>query len=101
LSLESRHAELDIMQLVGAPSAFVRGPFVAEGTLLGGLGALVAVLSLWALYSTLRTQAEDAITGIVRVGAFAFLPASDVLLLLGAGLLVGAAAGAIASRMAR
>jgi cell division protein FtsX len=79
----------------------VRGPFVAEGTLLGGLGALVAVLSLWALYSTLRTQAEDAITGIVRVGAFAFLPASDVLLLLGAGLLVGAAAGAIASRMAR
>ncbi len=39
LSLESRHAELDIMQLVGAPSAFVRGPFVAEGTLLGGLGA--------------------------------------------------------------
>jgi cell division transport system permease protein len=101
LSLESRHAELDIMQLVGAPSAFVRGPFVAEGTLLGGLGALVAVLSLWALYSTLRTQAEDAITGIVRVGAFAFLPASDVLLLLGAGLLVGAAAGVIASRMAR
>lgn len=100
LSLESRHAELDIMQLVGAPSAFVRGPFVAEGTLLGGIGALVAVLSLWALYSTLRTQAEEAITGIVRVGAFAFLPASDVLLLLGAGLLVGAAAGAIASRMA-
>ena len=101
LSLESRHAEVDIMQLVGAPSAFVRGPFVAEGTLLGGLGALVAVLALWALYSTLRTRAEEAITGIVRVATFAFLPASDVLLLLSAGLLVGAAAGVIASRMAR
>jgi cell division transport system permease protein len=101
LSLESRHTELDIMQLVGAPSAFVRGPSIAEGTLLGGLGALVALLALWALYSVLRTRIDEAIAGLVRAGGFAFLPGSDVFLLLGAGLLVGAAAGAIASRAAR
>jgi cell division transport system permease protein len=101
LSLESRHAELDIMQLVGAPSVFVRGPFVAEGTLLGGLGAIVSMLALWGLYVGLRTRIEEALAGLVRVASLAFLPASDVLLVIGAGLLVGAAAGVIASRVAR
>ena len=38
------------MQLVGAPFAYVRGPFVVEGMLQGGTGALVAVLLLWAVF---------------------------------------------------
>ena len=46
LSLHERRDELDIMQLVGAPMAFIRGPFVIEGLLLGGLGALAALVIL-------------------------------------------------------
>ena len=30
--------ELEIMQLVGAPQAYIRGPFVMEGVLQGGIG---------------------------------------------------------------
>ncbi len=48
LALYARRDELDIMQLVGAPEAYVRGPFIVEGVLQGGVGALVALAALGA-----------------------------------------------------
>lgn len=47
LTLYARQDELDIMRLVGATQAYVKGPFVAEGMTLGGLGGLLAVALLW------------------------------------------------------
>ena len=47
LGLHARRDEIEIMELVGAPLAFIRGPFVAEGFLQGGLGAAVALIALW------------------------------------------------------
>ena len=35
LGLLARHDEIEIMELVGAPLAYIRGPFVAEGLLAG------------------------------------------------------------------
>ena len=48
LGLQARHDEIEIMQLVGSPISFIRGPFIAEGVLQGGLGALIALAVLWA-----------------------------------------------------
>ncbi len=50
LAAYARRDEIEIMQLVGAPFAYVRGPFVAEGVLQGGAGALLALLLLWAVF---------------------------------------------------
>ncbi|HEY8535177.1 MAG TPA: permease-like cell division protein FtsX, partial [Vicinamibacterales bacterium] len=50
LALQARLAEIEIMQLVGAPLAYIRGPFVLEGTLLGLGGAVLALLTLWGAY---------------------------------------------------
>ena len=47
LGLQARGDEIEIMQLVGALLAFIRGPFVAEGVLEGGVGALMALGVLW------------------------------------------------------
>ena len=47
LTIYAREDELDIMRLVGATRAYVKGPFVAEGMLQGGLGGVVAALLLW------------------------------------------------------
>ncbi len=49
LSFEARRDEIGIMALVGAPVAFIRGPFVMEGAIQGALGALVALGGLAAL----------------------------------------------------
>ena len=43
LGLHARRDEIEIMKLVGSPVAFIRGPFIAEGLLQGGLGALLAL----------------------------------------------------------
>jgi cell division transport system permease protein len=47
LGLMARHDEIEIMELVGAPLTYIRGPFVAEGFLQGGIGAILAILFLW------------------------------------------------------
>ena len=44
------------MQLVGAPQAYIRGPFVMEGVLQGGIGALVALVALAAAFFALRAR---------------------------------------------
>ena len=46
LALYARRDEIEIMQLVGAPQAYIRGPFVMEGVLQGGIGALLALAAL-------------------------------------------------------
>src|SRR6185295_3051399 len=58
LTVYARQDELDIMRLVGATRAYVRGPFIVEGMLQGGLGGVVAV----GLLSTgLRFVARDVL----------------------------------------
>ncbi|HEY3922898.1 MAG TPA: permease-like cell division protein FtsX [Gaiellaceae bacterium] len=46
LSIFSRRREIEVMKLVGATNWFVRGPFMIEGLLCGGAGALLAVFFL-------------------------------------------------------
>src|SRR5262249_45888102 len=54
LALYARRDELDIMQLVGAPQAFIQGPFVMEGVLQGGIGAVVALVALGVAFLAVR-----------------------------------------------
>ena len=63
LALYARRDELEIMQLVGAPQAYVRGPFVMEGVLQGGIGALVALVALAAAFLALRGALSGAAGG--------------------------------------
>ena len=55
LGLQARHDEIEIMQLVGSPISFIRGPFIAEGVLQGGLGALIALAVLAAGFAVAGT----------------------------------------------
>jgi cell division transport system permease protein len=101
LSLEARREEIDIMQLVGAPFAFMRGPSIAEGTLLGGTGAAVSLLVLWGLFVAVGARLSAAVEGLADIGDIRFLGFQDAALLIASGLLVGALAGVVASRVVR
>jgi cell division transport system permease protein len=46
LSLYARRREVEVMKLVGATDWFIRWPFVIEGTVVGGMGALLAIIVL-------------------------------------------------------
>jgi cell division transport system permease protein len=98
LSLQARHVELDIMQLVGAPFAFIRGPAIAEGTMLGGVGAVLSLIVLSALFSAARTELNAAVAAWGSVGQLRFLSVGESTLLVLSGFALGALAGMIASR---
>lgn len=101
LSLQARIEELDIMQLVGAPFSFIRGPAIAEGTLLGGIGALLSLVVLWVLFSATRSELNEAAAAWGSVGDLRFLSFGESTLLVLIGLSVGAVAGMVASKTIR
>jgi cell division transport system permease protein len=101
LALFARRQEIEIMQLVGAPLAYIRGPFVAEGTLLGLAGAFLALAALWMFYTTGRGSVAAWASGIVDTGDLHFLPFRLVLVLMLGGAIIGCLGGALASRAAR
>jgi cell division transport system permease protein len=101
LAAYARRDEIEIMQLVGAPFAFIRGPFVAEGILQGGVGALVAIVSLWAVYMLGKGwYGQLALEGL-GLSRLVFLPVSGILGLLAGGMLLGCVGGVIVARTVR
>jgi cell division transport system permease protein len=100
LGLHARREELEIMQLVGASLAFIRGPFVAEGLLQGGFGAVAAVLLLWGGFAVASASWGPQLTSALEGVDPQFLPARFCALLIAGGMLVGGAGGFAASRHA-
>ncbi len=101
LAAYARRDEIEIMQLVGAPFAFIRGPFVAEGILQGGFGALVAIASLWAVFMVGKAwYGRMALEGL-GLSTLVFLPAGAVLGLVAGGMLLGCVGGLIVARTVR
>jgi cell division transport system permease protein len=94
LSIFSRRREIEVMKLVGATNWFVRGPFMIEG-LLCGLGGAVAAVILLALGRTLFMPLIH-LTSASDVHAWPF--GLHVLIVLGAGLALGAAGSGLTIR---
>lgn len=46
LALERHREEIEVLNLIGATKAFIRRPFLYRGALYGGLGGLVAALTI-------------------------------------------------------
>lgn len=100
LGLHARRDEIEIMQLVGSPAAFIRGPFVAEGLMQGGLGALLALALLWAAFATMRAWWGPQVAALLDGTAPTFLSIRLALWLVLGGMLVGGAGGFAAARHA-
>jgi len=98
LALNARRDELEIMQLVGAPTAYVRGPFVMEGVLQGGIGALAALVALSAVFVAARSRYLAPLAASVNLSSVRFLPVELSLALVAGGMLVGCLAGLVAAR---
>jgi cell division transport system permease protein len=93
LALHARRDEIEIMQLVGSPYSFIRGPFIAEGLLQGGLGALVALGLLWLGFRMALAWWGGPLGEMVDVTALHFLPARMCGWLVTGGIVVGALGG--------
>jgi cell division transport system permease protein len=101
LAAAARRDEIQIMQLVGAPLAYVRGPFIVEGMLQGGLGALVALLALRAGLAALNARYGSLALDVLGTGAVSFLPPVLWVGIIGGGMLLGFVGGTIVARGVR
>jgi cell division transport system permease protein len=100
LALYARRDEIQIMELVGAPLAYIRGPFVFEGILQGGTGSIAALALLWIGFIFGRARYGQSLATLVDPSMFGFLPVELCCLLLVGGMAVGCVGGMVAARSA-
>jgi cell division transport system permease protein len=97
LGLLARHDEIEIMELVGAPLTYIRGPFVAEGVLQGGIGAVLAIVFLWLSHALANAWWGTELRGILDGETLRFLPVRLSAILVIGGMFVGSTGGLAAS----
>jgi cell division transport system permease protein len=97
LACHAGRDEIEIMQLVGAPLTYVRGPFVMEGVLQGGVGALAAVTMLGVGFITGQSLYGQMAADVLGVESVRFLPWTFVVSMIAGGMMVGCIGGLVAA----
>lgn len=92
--VEDRRKEAEVLRLLGASGAFVRGPVIVEGALQGVAGAGIAVVALWILFRL----GGDAMGQALGGASLSFLSLQQIALLVAAGAALGAAGAWLATR---
>ena len=98
LAGHARRGELEIMRLVGAAPSYVRGPFVVEGMLQGGMGAAIALAVLWGAFLLGEYYYGPLIATLLNASRVSFLPLELTALLVIGGLVVGSVGGIVGAR---
>jgi len=101
LAALARKDEIAIMELVGAPFAYIRGPFIAEGLLQGGIGAIIAVVALLGVFAALRARYGAFMADAIGLTGLAFVPTQLLLLLVVGGMALGCLGGFAVARGVR
>jgi cell division transport system permease protein len=101
LATFARRDEIEIMQLVGAPASYVRGPFIAEGVIQGGMGALIGLALLWGTFAVISARYGRMASEALGIGSLTFLPVSLAISILAGGMALGCLGGLLAARSVR
>ncbi len=96
LSLYARRREVEVMKLVGATDWFIRWPFVIEGTIVGAVGALLAIAVLALTKIALLDPLVGRWTLIAAPRTIPFVPL--MLVLMAAGVAVSAVGSGLSLR---
>lgn len=89
LTIYARRDELEVMALVGATRLFIKAPFLMEGLLQGGAGALLAMGLLFGLYEGFLHNAGGFLTFNPANAGLAFLPIEYVGGIILSGVVLG------------
>ena len=85
--LYSRREEVEIMRLVGASDGFIKAPFYFEGVILGALGGIIGLVTLFVAYVLVATNVEQSLSaGLFRIR---FLPMKAMVEIVLGSMLVG------------
>jgi len=76
LTLVARQAEIEILRLMGATSAYIRMPLLVEGCIQGILGSAVGMVALYGIFSWVRQRFNGP--GLVNLMDLTFFPTSTL-----------------------
>lgn len=76
IGISVRKEEINIMKYIGATDFFVRAPFVIEGMLIGLLGSVVPLVTIYYLYIKVMEYVTGRFT--VLSGLLNFLPVDEI-----------------------
>jgi cell division transport system permease protein len=98
LTVYGRQDEIGIMRLVGATNAYIRGPFLVEGMLQGGLGGGLALGLLYLAHELLLREILSSSRLVLGADWLTFLsPQAWVAIFMG-GMIVGLFGSALSVR---
>lgn len=102
MAIFNRRDELVIMRLLGASTAFIRGPFVVETMLYGAVAAAISLAVCWSLFKIASSTLQASTFGLLDIkysnSYFNNHLISILTIQIVVGILIGAASSGIATR---
>lgn len=98
LTIYNQKQEVEIMRLVGGSNWYIRGPFLVEGALYGLFAAVVTLGIFYGSLFMVSPKVAQIMSGASLMGYFAGNASQVVLLLVGAGVVLGIISSFIAIR---
>jgi cell division transport system permease protein len=102
MAIFNRRDELVIMRLLGASTAYIRGPFIVETMLYGAVAAIISLTVCWSLFRVASSTLQASSLGLLDIGYssryFSDHLFSILTIQILVGILIGAASSTIAAR---
>jgi cell division transport system permease protein len=102
MAIFNRRDELLIMRLLGASTAYIRGPFIVETMLYGAVAAAISLAICWTLFRVASSTLQASSLGLLDIGYSSRYFSDHLFSILSiqllVGIMIGAASSAIATR---
>ncbi len=102
MAIFNRRDELVIMRLLGASTAYIRGPFVVETMLYGAVAAGISLIVCWSLFRLASSTLNASTLGLLDIHYSSQFFSDHLFTILTVqilvGILIGAASSSIATR---
>jgi cell division transport system permease protein len=102
MAIFNRRDELVIMRLLGASTAYIRGPFIVETMVYGAVAAGISLIVCWSLFRVASSTLQASSLGLLDIGYSSRYFSSHLFSILTiqilVGILIGAASSGIATR---
>jgi cell division transport system permease protein len=102
MAIFNRRDELIIMRLLGASTAYIRGPFIVETMLYGAVAAAISLIVVWGLFKIASSTLQASTLGLLDINFsnnyFSRHMVSILTIQILVGILIGAASSGIATR---
>lgn len=97
-SIQQRRTEIEVLELIGATTGYIRTPYLWEGALMGGFSCLLALSLSYGLFVSLKNYGAEQLSMLQLSHHIEFLSLSICFSLVAVAMILGAVASYICVR---